>query len=397
MRIPVGDFKLEEDEVKAIEGVVRNGRISEGEKVFEFEKAFAGYIGTNHCVALNSGTSALMALLSVLKKNGESDADSGLKVITTPLTYIATSNAIVKSGFEPVYVDVDMKTFAITPKNIRKILKESDDVKEYSLILPVHLMGYPCDMNEINKIAREYNLKVIEDSSQAHGSRYNGNKTGSLCLAGTFSFYVAHNIQAGEMGAVTTDDEALSLNIRKIKAAGRVCDCPICTRSKGLCPREGDERDPRFTHDIIGFNFKTTEFQAALGLTQLMKADEITKKRRENIAYLNEALEEFEGMLQLPAYSPDVSYLAYPVVVRNQKISCTRLRRELEKRGVESRPLFGCIPTQQPAYTFMKEEYRGKLPVAEYLGENAFYVGCHQYLTQEQLDYMITCFKEIID
>ena len=397
MRIPVGDFKLEEDEIKAIEGVVRNGRISEGEKVFEFETAFAEYIGTNHCVALNSGTSALMALLSVLKKNGDSDANSGLKVITTPLTYIATSNAIVKSGFEPVYVDVDMKTFAITPQNIRKILEESDDVDEYSLILPVHLMGYPCDMNEINKIAREYNLMVIEDSSQAHGSMYNGNKTGSLCLAGTFSFYVAHNIQAGEMGAVTTDDEALSLNIRKIKAAGRVCDCPICTRSQGSCPREGDERDPRFTHDIIGFNFKTTEFQAALGLTQLMKADEITRRRGENVRYLNEALEEFNDVLQLPEYSQDVSYLAYPVVVRGGKVSCTRFRKELEERGVESRPLFGCIPTQQPAYSFMKEECMGKLPVAEYLGENAFYVGCHQYLIQEQLDYMVTCFKEIID
>jgi CDP-6-deoxy-D-xylo-4-hexulose-3-dehydrase len=218
-----------------------------------------------------------------------------------------------------------------------------------------------------------------------------------LGKAGTFSFYVAHNIQAGEMGAITTDDEDTAKIVRKIKAAGRICDCPICTRHQGVCPREGDEHDPRFTHDIIGFNFKTTEFEAALGITQLRRADEITKKRRENVKYLNDALKQHSDVLKLPVYSPDVSYLAYPIVVKKQsRISCRRLRKELEKLGVESRPLFGCIPTQQPAYGFLKKEYMKRLPVAEYLGENAFYVGCHQYLSQEQLEHMVKCFEEIL-
>ena len=397
MFVPVGDFRLEGDEVEAVEDVVRAGRISEGVKVFEFEKAFAEYVGTKYCVALNSGTSAIMASLSALECNGELSVESGSKIITTPLTYIATSNAIVKSGFKPVYVDVDTETFCIKPDGIERVLEESAGSAGYSAILPVHLMGYPCDMDRIRRIAREYDLQVIEDSSQAHGTIYEGRRTGSLGRVGTFSFYIAHNIQAGEMGAITTDDERLAKSVRKIKAAGRVCDCPICTRQNGVCPRENDERDPRFTHDIIGFNFKTTEFQAALGLTQLRKADEIIKKRRENVTYLNEALRRYDKILQLPPYSPDVSYLAYPIVVgKPGKISCTRLRKELEGRGVESRPLFGCIPTQQPAYEFLRKEYTGKLPNAEYLGENAFYVGCHQYLSQEQLDYMVKCFRDIL-
>jgi CDP-6-deoxy-D-xylo-4-hexulose-3-dehydrase len=173
-------------------------------------------------------------------------------------------------------------------------------------------------MDGINKIAGEYDLQVIEDSSQAHGTIYKGRRTGSLGKAGTFSFYVAHNIQAGEMGAITTDDEDTAKIVRKIKAAGRICDCPICTRHQGVCPREGDEHDPRFTHDIIGFNFKTTEFEAALGITQLRRADEITKKRRENVKYLNDALKQHSDVLKLPVYSPDVSYLAYPIVVKKQ-------------------------------------------------------------------------------
>ena len=136
------------------------------------------------------------------------------------------------------------------------------------------------------------------------------------------------------------------------------------------------------------------EFQAALGITQLKKADWITQKRNENVKYLNEGLEEYSDVLQLPKYSKDISYLAYPIVIKKPDIiSRKKLRSELEKRGVETRPLFGCIPTQQPAYKYLKEKYEGKLPNAEYIGKNAFYIGCHQYLEQEDLDFVIEKIK----
>lgn len=402
IRVRVGDFRIEKEERRAINDVLDSGKLSEGEKVRTFEKEWAKYIGTKYAIAVSSGTSALIAGLTALRCYEELGINNGTKVITAPITYISTSNAIVLSGFEPVYVDIDRVTFGITPENIKAHLEEVDDTNEYSLILPVHLMGYPCDMDKINKIAKEYGLQTFEDSAQAHGTIYKGRKTGSLSLLSIFSFYIAHNIQAGEMGAVTTDDQEIIRWIKKIKANGRVCDCPVCRRAEGKCPRLAsykgeDDFDPRFTHDLIGYNFKTMEFQAALGLTQLKKANWITEKRNENVKYLNDGLGEFSDVLQLPKYSKDISYLAYPVVIKNPEIvSRKKLRSELEKKGVETRPLFGCIPTQQPAYKHLKEEYKGKLPNADYMGKNAFYIGCHQYLEQEDLDFVIRVFKEIL-
>jgi CDP-6-deoxy-D-xylo-4-hexulose-3-dehydrase len=401
-RIPLGDFKIGEEEKRAINEVLDNGRISEGMKVREFEKLFAEYIGTKHAIAVNSGTSALMAGMTAMIYNESMDVNPGTNVITTPITYIATSNALVTTGFNPVYVDVSTETFGIMPRNIKEHLEEVDNIEQYSFILPVHLMGYPCDMDEINKIARNYDLQVFEDSAQAHGTVYNGKKAGSLSLLSAFSFYIAHNIQAGEMGAITTDEYEIIRLVRKIKANGRICDCPVCKRSEGKCPRlatteDENDFDPRFKHDLIGYNFKTMEFQAALGITQLKRADWIAKRRNENVKYLNECLEGFTDSLKLPKFDKNISYLAYPIVIKNQnELSRKKLRIELEKNGIETRPLYACIPTQQPAFEYLKEDYKGKLPNAEYLGKNAFYIGCHQYLEQDDLDYMIKVFKEIL-
>lgn len=327
----------------------------------------------------------------------------GSKVITSPVTYIATSNALVTTGFEPVYVDIDLKSFALLPEKIEEHLENVEDCENYSLVLPVHLMGYPCDMDAINSIAKRFGLQTFEDSAQAHGTLYKGRKTGSLSLLSDFSFYIAHNIQAGEMGAITTDNKELAKLIRRIKANGRLCDCFVCTRSQGICPRLGrihdddEDFDPRFVHDKIGFNFKTMEFQAALAIGQLRKADWIFERRQQNVRYLNENLQKFSSLLQLPLHSGDVSYLAYPIVVRKPDvISRKMLRTELEKNGIETRPLFGCIPTQQPAYAHLKQKYEGKLPNAEYVGKHAFYIACHQYLEQEDLEHIVHSFNKVL-
>ena len=400
-KIQVGDFRLGEDEKNAINLVLDSGRLSEGKKVKQFEKEWADFIGTRYCVLTSSGTSALIAGLTALKYYKDFDKKRK-KIITTPLTYIATTNAIVAAGFEPVYVDVDKETFGITPENIRAYLESVNDAESYSVVLPVHLMGYPCNMDEINSICKDFNLICFEDSAQAHGTLYKGRKTGFLSLLSAFSFYIAHNIQAGEMGCINTNDPELARLVSKIKANGRMCDCFICTRAEGTCPHTSlykgkDDFDPRFTHDIFGYNFKTMEFQAALGLTQLKKADFIIKKRQENVKYLNENLGKYSDILQLPVYSSDISYLAYPIVIKKPEIvSRKRLRLDLEKNGVETRPLFGSIPTQQPAYNHLKKEYEGKLPNADYLGLNAFYVGCHQYLGRDDLAYMIQSFKKVL-
>jgi dTDP-4-amino-4,6-dideoxygalactose transaminase len=398
IKVFVGEFKLGNSEKKALVDVIDSGRLSEGQKTFEFEKAWAKYIGTKYSVAVNSGTSALIAGLCALKHKFK--IKEGSKVITTPLTFVATINAILHSGLKPVFVDVNKNTFVITPENIEKALKKEKDV---SIILPVHLMGYPARMIEINSLAKKYNLLVMEDAAQAHGSIYKGRKLGSFSELAIFSFYIAHNIQAGEMGAVTTDDADIFRLLRKIKAHGRMCECNVCTRSKGVCPpldryKGKEDFDPRFYHDMVGYNFKIMEFQAALGLTQLKKADVIFDKRNHNVKYLNQGLAELEGILQLPYYSKEVSYLAYPIVIKDVNfISRLQLRRQLEKNGIETRPLFGCIPTQQPAYGYLKHKYEGKLPNAEYIGRQGFYIGCHQYLSKKDLDYIVRTFKTILN
>lgn len=402
-RIFVGDFRINEDEKKAILEVIEGERISEWKKVKEFEQLFSKYIGTKYCLAVSSGTSALIVgLTALLYDERFPKAKKGTKIITSPVTYISTINAIVLAGFEPVFVDIDKRTFKVNINQIEDILK-NEDPDNYAGILPVHLMGYPNDMNEINTIADRYGLFVFEDSAQAHGTMYKGKKVGALGMLAGFSFYIAHNIQAGEMGCITTDDERLFKLIVQLKANGRLCDCFVCTRNKGVCPGakkygydKRDDYDPRFTHEYVAYNFKTTEFTAALGASQVKKADWIFRKRQENVKYLNEKLKNFEEFFYLPIYDENVSYLAYPMIIREgSNIKRKWLREKLEKEGIENRPLFGCIPTQQPAYAYLREIYKDRLPVANYIGKNAFYIGCHQYLEEKDLDYIVRIFEKL--
>lgn len=401
-RISVGYLEIGEEERNAIIEVLNSGRISEGEKTYEFEKKWADFIGTKYCVPTSSGTAALITVFHVLKYLYK--LEEGTEVITSPLTYISDVNAIVLSGFTPLFVDIDPYTFSIIPEKIVEILKVHKD--KVKIVLAIDLMGYPADLEKIKKIAEEYDLIVIEDAAEAHGTIYKGKRCGSNGEAGIFSFYIAHNIQAGEMGAITTDNYDIYSLSKKIKTNGRFCDCQVCTRYKEDCPyielnNNGNDLDndfdPRFFHQLIGYNFKTMEFQSAIALVQLKRIEKIIRKRQYNVKYLNEGLKGFSDVLQLPFYSEDVSYLAYPIIIKKPEvISRKKLRWELEKKGIETRPLFGCIPIHQPAYAYLKKQYKGRLPNAEYIGKNGFYIGCHQYLTVEDLDYVISVFKEII-
>jgi len=384
--IHVGDMKIGPEEKAAINTVLDSGRISEGKEVKAFEREFAAKIGTRHSVAVSSGTAALISGLLALIYSGK--IKKGSSVITTPVTYISTVSAIVLAGLKPVFADLEPGTLNIGPAQIEDAIKR-EGADKCSLILPVHLMGYACDMIKINEIAAKYNLLVFEDAAQAHGTKINGVNVGNFSILADYSFYIAHNIQVGEMGAITTNDTRLAKLIRQIKANGRVCDCLVCTRNAGICPHEPeDERDmdPRFTHSMIAYNFKTMEFTAALGLLQLKRFDEIMIKRRENVAAINAALKKHEGIFRLPEYMENVSYLAYPMIIKKDaKISRRALRKKLADNGVESRPLFGCIPAHQPAFAYLKDEYAGKLPEAEFIGTNGFYIGCHQYIEKEDI------------
>ena len=395
-RIPIGNFKFTQQDKEAINKVVESNRVTEHTQTREFEKRWAKTIGTKYSIAVNSGTSALISGLHALKHLANDPKRK--KVITTPLTYVATSNAIRLSGLEPVYGDVDLNTFNILPSEIKRILEEQDP-KEFLAILPVHLMGYPCDMDEINKLAEKYKLFVAEDSAQCAGTKYKGKTTGTFGDLSFYSFYIAHNISIGEMGAVNTNNIEIKNLVRKIKSNGRLCICDICRRTEGKCPeilkrKNDDYFDPKFTHDMLGFNFKTNEFTSAIANQKIKDIDKINKQRRSNVKYLNEGLKKHSNQLQLPIFSEDVSYLGYPIVLKKEDRQ--DLIKKIEAKGIETRPLFGCIPLQQPSFAHLKQEYEGKLPNAEYIGNNGFYIGCHQYLNKDDLNYIIKSFDEVL-
>jgi CDP-6-deoxy-D-xylo-4-hexulose-3-dehydrase len=394
--IRIGDFSLSEKEKKIIMNVLGSGRITEHEETKKFERKWAEKIGTRYSVSVNSGTSALIAGLYALKYLTRDKKRN--KVITTPLTFVADSNALVLSGLTPIYGDVDRKTFGILPSEIEKILEENDS-SEFLAILPVHLIGYPCDMDKINNLAKKYGLFVFEDCAQSHGTLYKGKVTGAISDLSAFSFYIAHNIQVGELGAVNTNNPEIRRLVKKIKAHGRRCSCEVCTRMEGTCPEilkytGKEDFDPRFTFDIIGFNFKSTDIFTALAESRIEQLEEIKQKRLTNVSFLNEGLKHHSNVLQLPEYSSYVSYLSYPLVVKRGERKI--IRAELEKRKIETRPIFQCVPTQQPSFSYLKEEYEGKLPNAEYIGKNGFYIGCHQYLSKSDLEYIVKSFDEIL-
>ena len=399
IKVRVGEFRIDMPIKEAIRRVIESGRISESTETRKFEQVFASYIGMKFGVAVNSGTSALIVGLLAIRKKIELKLNKKIKAITSPVTYIATANAITLTDFEPVFVDINPETFSIDPECVKEAC-EKDKKGEIRLEVPVHLMGYVCDMDALTKIANQYGHFLFEDSSQAHGSLFNGKRAGSMSDVSSFSFYIAHNIQAGELGILLTNDLSIAKFARKIKANGRLCDCFICTRPQGKCPKFGKgkmQKDPRFLHDEIGYNFKTMEFPTAIASTQIARADLIASKRRQNVRILNDLLQKRSGLLKLPIYSEEVSYLGYPIIILDpRRLNRERLQLALESNGVETRPLFGCIPLHQPAYEHLKKRYKGKLPNAEYIGANGLYVGCHQYLTEDDLHFMAKAFDKSI-
>src|SRR3989344_4158750 len=194
--IPIAKPLIGEEEIKAVEEVLRSGKLAQGEKVEEFEEAFAKYCGTKYAVATDNGTSALMVALT------SAGIGPGDEVITTPFTFFATASSILFTGAKPVFVDIEEETFNINPELI-----EGSITPRTKAILPVHLYGLMADMTAINRIAKEHRLIVIEDAAQAHGADINGKKAGSWGLAGTFSFYPTKNMTTGEGGMITTNDE----------------------------------------------------------------------------------------------------------------------------------------------------------------------------------------------
>ena len=340
---------------------------------------------TKFAIVSTSGTKALQVALQALKEiHGWSDGD---EVIVPSVTFVATLNIILHNNMKPVLVDVDKDYYEIDPNLI-----EEKITKRTRAIIPVHLFGQPCDMDPILEIANKHDLKIIEDSCETMFARYKGRMTGTFGEIGCFSTYVAHLISTGVGGINTINNPDLAVKIRSLLNHGRDSIYISIDDAKGKSSEKVKEIiKKRFSFINLGHSSRLTEFEGALGLSQLDDWEEMIRKRRENARYLIEGLSEFNEFIQLPKIRPETehSFMMFPIVLLNEEK--TRVVNILEDNGVETRDMLPI--TNQPVYgdilNINKEDY----PVSEWINNNGFYIGCHQDLSKDDLDKIIEIFK----
>lgn len=249
-----------QEEKDAVIKVLDSGAIASGKTVSEFENVFSNYIGTKFGIATSSGTTALeIALRAAGIKNGD-------KVLTTPFSFIASTNSILYTGAIPVFADIDEKSFNISPDSIEEILRQEKDIKA---LLVVHLYGQSCDMSRIAEIVKKYKLILIEDCAQAHGAEWDGKKVGTFGDVAAFSFYPTKNMTTSEGGMITTNNEEIANRARLLINHGMKI---------------------RYFHDEIGYNYRMTNIAAAIGICQLKKLDGFNNSRIENAAFFDEKI-----------------------------------------------------------------------------------------------------------
>jgi perosamine synthetase len=365
---------------------LERNRLSAGKYVATFERRFAQEHDCKHAVACNSGTSALQIALAALKEaRGWEDGD---EVLVPALTFIATSNIVLYNNMVPKFVDVDSRTYNINP-----FLIEGQLSRRTRAIIPVHLFGLPCEMDPIEEIADAHGLEVIEDSCETMFARYRGKSVGSFGAMGCFSTYVAHLLVTGVGGIITTNNEEYALMCRSLMAHGR--DTMYLNIDDDDEVSDNQLREiitRRFSFVRLGFSYRLTELEGALGLAQLERKEEIIGRRRRNAHALIASLKPFEEYLQLPTYPAysDHSFMMFPIVVR-EPVDREDLINYLEQRHIETRYMFPLL--SQPVYRHLFGDIDKDFPVAHQLSQRGFYIGCHQGMTAEDIDYVAEAFE----
>ena len=384
--IGVGGFAVSALARRYVNEVLDSNRLSYGPFHRRFESAFAAEHDSKHSVFCNSGTSALQIALQALKeKHGWADGD---EVIVPSVTFIATSNIVLHNRMVPVFADVDPRTYTLDPAKF-----EAAITPKTRAVIPVHLLGLPAEMDPITAIARKRGLAIIEDSAEAMFARYKGRKVGSLGDIGCFSTYVAHYIVTGVGGLATTSDPDLYIRLRSLMNHGRDSIYLSIDDDKNAKGKKLHEIvAKRFQFVSHGHSFRATELEAALGLAQLEEKDGIVARRLVMAARLSEGLRPFADRLQLPWVPPgrDHTFMLYGLVLRGR--DKRPLVNFLEDRGVETRDLLPLV--NQPAYRKTFGDLEKRLPIARELNRSAFYIGCHQYMSAADADYVVEQFAD---
>jgi len=365
MKVPFLDLKTEYAEMRdeilaAIDRVCQNSAFVLGEEVEAFEREYADFCGTRHCVALSTGTAALH--LGLLALGVQADDE----VITTSNTFLATAEAITYCGARPVLVDVDPTTANLDAKLLERAI-----TPRTRAILPVHLYGRPADMNAIREVAAHHNLRVLEDAAQAHGARYRGRRAGSLGHAAAFSFYPTKNLGAyGEAGALSTDDDQIAKFARAARSHGQTA---------------------RYEHEFVGYNYRMHGFQGAVLRVKLRRLYAWTARRQEVAREYRRLLAG--AQLDIPADDPRDECVYHQFVIyasnRNAVIS------QLAARGIETVVHYPRPVHLQPAYSSLGYP-PGTFPHAERAGERALSLPVFPTLTADQIAYVARSVREVV-
>ncbi|MCW4016834.1 MAG: DegT/DnrJ/EryC1/StrS family aminotransferase [Candidatus Bathyarchaeota archaeon] len=301
-KIPIAKPNLGKEELAAMKEVLESGILVSGPKTRLFEKQYAEYVGVKHAVAVTNGTVSLDVALKAL------DIGPGDEVITSAFSFIASGNCILFQNAKPVFADIDPKTFNIDPQEVAEKI-----TSKTKAVIPVHLFGQPANMGALKEIAQDNKIAVVEDAAQAHGATYKEQKAGSLGDMGCFSFYATKNITQGEGGVITTDNQKLADKARLLRSHGE---------------------SQKYHHEILGYNYRMTEFCAAIGLAQLKKLDGFNEKRIENAQLLSNGIRKLQG-LTVPYVMKDVKHVFHQYVIRVED-NCSLDRNELAESLTEN-------------------------------------------------------------
>lgn len=370
--IPYGKQTIDQDDIQAVVDVLKSDFLTTGPKIAEFEQTVADYVGAKYAVAISNGTSALHAACFA------AGIGPGDEVITTPLTFAASANCVLYCGGTPVFADVDPKTYNIDPEDIRR--KITDRTKA---IIAVHLAGQPCDMDAIHSIAHEYGLIVIEDGAHALGSVYKGKKVGSLSDMTTFSFHPVKPITTGEGGMIVTDNEEFYKKMALFRSHGITRDDSMMTRNDG----------PWFYQQFdLGYNYRITDIQCALGCRQMKKLDRFLARRKEIVARYNEAFADCDNIITPYQLSDTESgWHLYIVQVKN----CDRRQvfEAMREKGIGVNVHY--IPVYMHPY-YQEHGYENvHCANAEEIYSHIISLPLYPGLTSEQQDYVIDTLKSL--
>ncbi|MCP3175633.1 DegT/DnrJ/EryC1/StrS aminotransferase family protein [Desulfuromonas sp. KJ2020] len=375
--IPVNEPLLDGNEKKYLTECIETGWISsEGPFVARFEKEMAALTGRRHGIAVCNGTAALEVALSTL------DLKPGDEVVMPAFTILSCAAAVVRRGGVPVLVDSDPVTWNFDLEKLEAKLKNEigcNNNRRIKAIMVVHIYGLPVDMDPVLELASRYGLKVIEDAAQMHGQQYKGRACGSFGDLSTFSFYPNKHITTGEGGMVLTDDDALAERCRSLRN--------LCFQAK-----------KRFVHEDLGFNYRMTNMQAALGVAQLERIDEFVARKRQMGRRYTEMLAGHEGLTLMPLrtdYAENI-YWVYGVVLKDGiPFDGEEAMRRLGKEGVGTRPFFWPMH-EQPVFRKMGLFKDERFPIAEWLARRGFYIPSGLALTDEQMDVVVEAMEKVI-